>query len=447
MTDIGNQVPDSHGKPYDLFQRGHVYDHGYVESGRDIFYQPFTPLNESSYTEFVVTPNGLDYIDMAQIRVGGRLKIVKVDDSNVESVLAATDDISVVNLFPSTLWKMVSVSLGGQDVQENSAYTYPWKVYLETLLGVSDAEKKTYMKDSSLWIADTIGKESTNTKKGEAATDKRTAYDDRADYITASKEYQFCIPLHVDLFQTQKLLLNGVSMRVKLIHNDPEFSILHASDNAKFKVKFLDLHLMVRSLTLAPSLTEKHTAMLSRQPAVYSFPMGKITTHTISTSTDNVILQNVCNGLLPSMCIIGFVDGDHFAGANSKNPFIFAPHAITSFYFRVNGIITPSTPYAPRFDNKMALRSYLDFVKHLSLDKGRDVGMTYESFLSNNCFYVLDCSGHACGQAGKHPPINGSVDVVIKFKTVPAKTIKMVIYSVHNQSISIDRDRNVTVAY
>jgi hypothetical protein len=70
--------------------------------------------------------------------------------------------------------------------------------------------------------------------------------------------------LSADIFQQRRLILNGVSMDMKLTPSRPAFS-LTSEDEESFKVKN-DATLFVRKCELSPSVALGHAAGLEVEP-------------------------------------------------------------------------------------------------------------------------------------------------------------------------------------
>ena len=79
----------------------------------------------------------------------------------------------------------------------------------------------------------------------------------------------FIGPLHVDICQQNRLILNGVEVQIKLWPVKPQFCLLSDSGNAEFKVDIVDALLKVCKVTLSPSVALAHSKILATVPAKY----------------------------------------------------------------------------------------------------------------------------------------------------------------------------------
>ena len=71
-------------------------------------------------------------------RLEGECKIVNKDGTDL-----STQDVSIINLFPNTLFKSAELSLNGIEVQDNSTSCYPYKVRLTLIIFFLETQYKT----------------------------------------------------------------------------------------------------------------------------------------------------------------------------------------------------------------------------------------------------------------------------------------------------------------
>ena len=70
-------------------------------------------------------------------------------------------------------------------------------------------------------------------------------------------------PLHVDVFNQRKYMLNGVTMKVRMTRSKDSFVLMAKSDvTESFKVDILSAKLFVRKLKITPSLCLAHECIL-----------------------------------------------------------------------------------------------------------------------------------------------------------------------------------------
>ena len=94
-----------------------------------------------------------------------------------------------------------------------SSNTYPFRAYVETLLSYGAEAKKTQL-TSQLWYKDTAGHmEATQENGGNAGLVERRRH------IAGSRVVEMMGRLHVDLFMQDRFLINGVTVKIRLVRS------------------------------------------------------------------------------------------------------------------------------------------------------------------------------------------------------------------------------------
>ena len=134
-----------------------------------------------------------------------------------------------------------------------SSNTYPFHAYVESLLNYG-AEAKNTQLTSQLWYKDTTGHMEATTEN-----DGNVGLAERRKHIAWSRVVEKMGQLHVDLFLLEIFLLNGVSVKIRLVRSKDAFSPSPTVQMAYIKA------------------LEKGTAKYPLRPVdckVYSIPQG-----------------------------------------------------------------------------------------------------------------------------------------------------------------------------
>lgn len=175
-------------------------------------------------------------------------KFTKDDRTNLTGVNSTSTPVN--NIFHS-LFTEINVSLNGKIITPGTD-TYPYKAYFEKLLSYEPRTLRTQMKACSLWVKDTAGH--MNDLKYDAATQAKIAFavaDDNVNIdatqlaltypnesqndglrhkaIDDSKKIVLMDRLHIDLFQQEKLLPNGIDVRLRFNRAKPQFYMMTAA--------------------------------------------------------------------------------------------------------------------------------------------------------------------------------------------------------------------------
>ena len=77
-------------------------------------------------------------------------------------------------------------------------------------------------------------------------------------------------PLHVGVFNHNKYMLNGVTMKVRMTRSKDSFVLMAKRDvTESFKVDILSANLFVRKLNITPGLYLAHKHILRQKTAKY----------------------------------------------------------------------------------------------------------------------------------------------------------------------------------
>ena len=88
----------------------------------------------------------------------------------------------------------------------------------------------------------------------------------RRQHIVGSRVVDMMGRLHVDLFMQDPFLLNGVTVRVRLVRSKDSFSLMAGGANPDYKVCIVDAVLFVRKAILSPTVQIAHIQALTKAP-------------------------------------------------------------------------------------------------------------------------------------------------------------------------------------
>ncbi|KAL6421674.1 hypothetical protein ACFW04_014489 [Cataglyphis niger] len=230
---------------------------------------------------------------------------------------ASTDNVGPVNHLLHSIFNQIDVYFNQKLVlSSNNAYAY--RAYIEALLNYS-SPAKTFHLISCLWNADTPGRMDEPT---------RSLHSRRTD----AKSY-----LHCYVFNQDKFLINGVEVRLRLVHSKDSFCLMD-SNGTSSKIHILDASLLVRRAKISAGLLLAHARMLSKVTAKYPLTRVEVKTFTIHSGVVAESLDNVILGQLPKRIIVGFVNNKAFNGDRKLNPFNFKNYGINFFLLYVDGM-------------------------------------------------------------------------------------------------------------
>lgn len=398
--------------------------------GKSVAFYPINSITNQGPFEFIIPNDGNDFTQLPYTRVEGCFSVTKPDGA----ALAATDVVSTCNLFPQALFRQIECELNNTEICDLSTPTYPYKAYIENHLSYGTEAKQTHLALEH-YEKDVVGEEQTFAMNNARFAAKQAK-------LVAGKQYFNC-KLHIDFFQSQRFLIPGVSIKLRFIKNDDNF-IINGTGNILIKIH--DLKVVVRRVTLDPSVCESIEKSLEKSPAIYPIVQSKIKNFTINVGIRNERISNIFRGKLPRSVMFAFLPTTAFDGNRANNPFTFANQGINMLNLFINGEPFLPTSFQPNFTTNNYYREYRWFLDNIGIahdDEGNNIKL--EDFKSNSCFFAFDLSPELCNSYHIHTPPQGSMDLVVGFTENTTANLTCLVYASFNEAVSIDKDRNVSI--
>ena len=413
-----------------------LFDQPIIDSsllqGKFITIYPSSVLQDNGPFDFIIPSDGQDFTDLPFTRLEGCIEILNL----AGATLTETDINAYVNLLPQSLFKQIEVSVNNTQIADLSTPTYAFKSYIETVLTYpKDAKETTLLLEH--FNKDTIDKENIFTLLNSISFNKRN------QFAKKGKIY-FSMLLHIDFFHSTKLLLPGCEIKLKFIRNSDTFSLL--GDTLQAKIKFHELKLMIRRVTVEPTIASKIEDAINKTPAIYPITQSKIKTFLIPKDVRQERISNIFRGVLPRSIIVGFVTTDAANGAINANPFKFEHFNLNHFQMYINGDPLLTEAFQPDFANLNFFREYRWFMDNLGWAHDKESnGVTMEEFKTNTFFLPFDLSPDLSNGATLSQLKEGSLDVLVSFNENLAQNVQMIVFATFNELLLIDKDRNVTL--
>lgn len=206
--------------------------------------------------------------------------------------------------------------LFNQKIVSTPSNNYPYHAYIEALLNYGPDAKAAHL-TTSLWYDDREDKfEAAANTRG---NDENSGLMHRQRFSLDGKTFDMIRHLHCDVFNQDKMLINGVEMRVLLVRSKDAFCLMDAWDNGRFSVQIKEATLLVRRAKISPGVLLGHANGLSNATAKYPI-----------TRVEN----------------------------RSFNSFNFQNFSVNYLLLYVDGVQIPSKPLQPRFTGNNQL--YVD---------------------------------------------------------------------------------------
>ncbi|XP_053112169.1 uncharacterized protein F54H12.2-like [Hemicordylus capensis] len=271
---------------------------------------------------------------------------------------------------------------------------------------------------------------------------------ERAAFMARSRKVDLLGRLHADLFFQEKLLLNGVDVKIKLTRSKDAFCLMADGANPQYKLQIVSASLFIKKCYLNPVVRLAHAEALLTANAKY--PVDRVSMKVFSIPIGSRVSnqENLFLGQLPKTVIIGFVDNDAFSGTFSKNPFNFKHYEINFACLYMDSTPVPMKPYQPDFQTGNCVREYMGLAqatgKHL---EDRALLINREEYRKGYTLLAFDLTpDQECG--GHYSLIKtGNLRAEIRFARPLPTTINMLVYAVFDNLIEINHRRNVLFDY
>ena len=291
-------------------------------------YSPIVPKVDP--IEFTV-PKGTSFIDLSKTQLFITLKITKADGSNIDD-----GKVGLINNPLHSIIKQFSIRLNGTLITEQSD-TYAYRAYIESLLNYDKSAKETFL-TSALFYKDTAGNmdepdpSQTDAKKLNRGLLKRSVHTLKSATVGLIGT-PFCA-----IFHTERFLVPGVEIKIKLNLHQNEFILM--SSAATEKVQIIEAKLRIRHINVTPSVG------LQLSNAIVKYPLRTVSTH-LKTLTKGVFTESFNNifnsGIVPERLIIGLIPNKAYNGDYTLNPFNFGLFGLKNIKLSVNNAEIPET--------------------------------------------------------------------------------------------------------
>lgn len=404
-----------------------------IESERYFHHKPVSALTSSNWIEFRI-PGTEEFVDLSSMLLEIELKVTKADGSQLPEAAAAGanaanlfDAILPANNLLSSLFQQADLFLNNQLVTA-STNLYGYRSFFDALFYQSGDAKKTYM-HSVFWEED-------ETKRKE-----------RFKRVFAGKTIKLIGPLHLDLCQQERLLLNMVDINLRLCLSDPSFVYKitnNTGDRPKHTLINATLHVMKKKL-----FSDCEAGILNalgRETAKYFYTHTQLRHRLIDVGSSTFYHDNLFPSILPRRFMVAIVPAAAFNGDFTLDPFTFTSNGVVEVKAFVDSIQIPVPSLELDTDDDDFSRAYISLFESLySLHPQTKLSITPEQFKERYCVYGWNLSVENDMEDSDTIGLirRGHVRLDFRFKTPPTKQLACVYYAHFPQVLQIDANREV----
>ncbi|KAA0716599.1 hypothetical protein E1301_Tti019191 [Triplophysa tibetana] len=407
-----------------------------IEKNTYIEVPPLSAISDSTPLEFFIAGTGEDYVDLNNTMLFLRLKITNPDGTDI----ADGAPVGLINYPGATIFSQVDVSLGDRLISQSSS-THPYRCIIELLTNYGKGSLETLF-SAGLFYKDTAGHMDTPDPAG-----GNHGLTKRAAFTNGSNVVQLLTPVHSDIFFQEKLMLNGVDIKIRMTRGKDEFCLMR-SDNVAYKLNILTASLFVKKVSVSPAVRLGHAQALLSTTAKY--PMDRVCLKIFSIPVGSRVStqENLFLGTLPKSIVLAMVDNDAFVGSYDKNPFAFKNYDLEFLAIYVDGQQHPAKPLQPEYENGSAVREFYQLAlasgRHL---KNQSLSIDREEFLFGYTIYMFNLTPDS--ECSQHISLikSGNIRLEARFRQPLPRTINLLLYATFDSVLEVSNRRQILVDY
>lgn len=262
----------------------------------------------------------------------------------------------------------------------------------------------------------------------------------------SSGEVELMGPLHGDIVFSERLLLNSVDMRIKLIRNSDAFCLMGARDSA-FRLKITGASLFIKKVTVSPAVRLGHAAALMRGNALYPLSRATVKTYSIPENSRICNQENLFLGAIPKYVVLGMVHHDAFTGRRDLSPFNFKHNDVEYLALCQDGRQDPAKAFQPQFNQGCSVREFYNMIiatgRHL---KDLPLSINRSDFNRGYSLFVFNLNPTEDNDA-LSPMSNGNLRLEMRFRVPLPHTTTLIVYACYDSILEISSKRQVLVDY
>lgn len=409
---------------------------GAIENSQIVRFRPVSAIIGSPAIEFVLAPLSDEYYDLQNIFLSVDCKVTNQAGTDFDAT--QNNRLSILPYALNTMWEQVDIHLGNTQISQASN-TYPYRAYIEALTSYNEAAIKTHLRSAGF----------VNLKSMPNNVDT-----DLAALTNESRVFSLFGRIHADIFNSDKLLLNGVPLHLTFIRGKDAFNFLASvavtggAAQPDPKLNIQDASIFVRKVKVAPALLSAHAKALQITSAKYPIKRVDVKVINLTSGQSTFVLDNVWMGAMPTRLIIGLVRHDAYNGTISLNPLAFSNYGLNYLAVNINGEVFPPRPYQPDFANDNYAREYFDFFNNLGATLGGTApDVSYAEYKDRKCLFAFNFNADFENPKENeyvNPAKDGFMNIELHFSTNLTNALKVICWAQFDNTIEIDNNRNVT---
>ena len=385
-------------------------------------------------------PAGPHFLDVFSITLMVRFKVVR-GPTNVP-LPPDNKNVMPINYLLNTMWKQIKLLVNSK-LMWDSYDTYPFKAYVEAVLGSSTEEKTTILTSAGYLEDDESSFLVVNDDFARGTVAASRAYQIRGGRIV-----EMWGKLHVDPFCQQRYWPPGVQMQLELFRASDDFCFTYTT-GAGPKMVLDNAQLSMRLIEATPSLTlALEKALMRNGGAKYAMRRSTIKQVLIPDGYLDLPSRNISTGLLPRRMVLFMINSEDFEGRSGTSPFKMGSFNLREVQIKAAERMYPPLPMDVNVEGEEFNEAYFALHEVMKRDNGMPCSITPTQFKNGYSFFCFDLSADSSGSQMHFNTLKyGSLDIQMKFRTPLTVAIKALVYLEYDSVLTIDANRNFWLDY
>ena len=392
----------------DIFETP-VSNLGVVDT-KHVIFKASNSFNIEGNIKFRIPAAGNCYFDLSELYLKTAVRIIKADGSPIPpNPKSLYTDAPVEHQVPASgvpgprdgkkssasaegvdgLWRVGPVGYlahslwDGVEVRFNDCVVhggqtgYSYRAILNTLLGENELTDEELQ--CGMFIKDTAG----TADDINLATTSNEGLIKRAHLMGESRTVELLSKLDVDVFKTNKHLLNGVAIDLTLVPTSSAFKLLTSNNHyTDYILEIVDISLELKMITPSNQVLVGHQEVMQSNlsRAKYFYLKEDLRKFSIAAGSNSFFVEDAFNGKIPSSMSLFFIASDALTGRMHKNPYSFKHFNLTYLNVSISGRPSPTGALSFDFKNGKYVKGYMDLYSGKSGPPPNSQRITLEEF-------------------------------------------------------------------
>lgn len=412
-----------------------------ILSKREIAHYPVNSLDGANTIEFLSSGQTNTYRDLSNIMLKLKLNLVKADGTRFNSTVnTATDgkdkQPALITNTLHSLFKQIKISINNKLVLSQDLYHY--KAYFELLTNYNEKTLSSNFAGVGAILDTENAMDSFPGTSNTGALERKKLTDDSATICLYGR-------LSLDISNQPKLLINNLDLRFVLELESSQFVLMEPDTNSS-KVNISEAVLYLTHCEINPNVLLYHTQLLSKTPIQYPFMRTIMKTITLPSGIQNITIEHLFTGMLPSFMMIALIQNNAFSGTRSKNPLNLKYYKMKSIQLFKNNETIPQEPL--EFNNLELSRAYTYMLQNIdAYNTKHTIVINPKNYLTGFFLNAFNLSPLSSLNTCENISMDGNIRLNLQFSDNLPHTVTALIYATIPDVLEVNSDYNVTTRY